>query len=84
MSKMIEIKDGDMLIRHVRNGWEVLTPNEVDPGRIDTWVYDDTDGIHKALQQLLWDHLPRWFQSKHHGGLVVDVRDEGRETEENE
>ncbi|MAG27670.1 hypothetical protein CMI47_19235 [Candidatus Pacearchaeota archaeon] len=84
MSKMIELREGDVLIRHVRNGWEVLTPNEVDPEYIDTWVYDDTVGIHKALQQLLWDHLSAWFQSKHHGGLVVDVSDKGREEEEDE
>jgi len=84
MSKTVEIRKGDVLIRRVRNGWEVLTPNENDSEYIDTWVYDDTAGIHEALQQLLWDHFSGYYQSKHMGGLVVDVREMGKEAEEDE
>jgi hypothetical protein len=79
-------------ITRVANGWVLDQPSfEVDDDTDEmeetnkTFVFEDNDSQSQpeahSLQNLLWEAFPSQFQSKWQGGLVVEVREQGREQE---
>jgi len=79
-------------ITRVANGWVLDQPSfEVDDDTDEmeetnkTFVFEDNESHSKpeahSLKNLLWEAFGDQFQSKWQGGLVVKVKDEGREQE---
>jgi hypothetical protein len=85
MNIVENLEEGDILIRKVKNGWIVITPNEHDSSSLDTFVYQEnceSEGnfnvIHAcALQELFWDHFNGYYRSKYQGGLEVNINNSG-------
>lgn len=79
------IEDTDIIIRRVSNGWVVFTGSEYESDHFTTSVYEDDEsewGEHKALMGLIQEHFSGFTQSKKHGGIKLEVREKGYNSEE--
>ena len=85
----------DIVIRRVRNGWVVFSPEELsdDFKHLNIDVYEDTDdegnrlgwGMNNAapaFKKLLWEHWDWLFRSKRGGGMQIEVHQRGYESED--
>ena len=87
---------GDVLIRRARNGWVVISAvdetidGEAQAVVLDTFVYADDEHSHSevasahALLSAIREHFDGQFRSKHRGGILALVREQGRETDDHE
>ena len=84
MKPNIEVTD--IIIRRASNGWIVFTGSEYDDHFI-TIVYEGGEtewGVHKALIDLFRENFCAFTQSKKRGGIKLEVREKGYDSEENE
>jgi len=84
-----EIEDTDIIIRRAANGWIVFTGSEYEEGHFMTTVYADITvqtewGDHEALIHLFREHFSGCTQSKHRGGIKLEVREKGYALEDDE
>ena len=80
-----EIEDTDIIIRRAANGWIVFTGSEYEEGHFMTTVYEESEtewGDHEALIHLFREHFSGCTQSKHMGGIKLEVREKGYADEE--
>lgn len=78
----IEIEEGDILIRRVRNGWVAKSLSEADSEYMITDVYSETEstyGMAEALWSLLLEHFGSYFQQKRLGGIHITIKEQGYE-----
>tara|TARA_B100001123_G_scaffold319159_1_gene357776 strand:- start:224 stop:484 length:261 start_codon:yes stop_codon:yes gene_type:complete len=80
----IELEEGDILIRRVRNGWIAKSISEADPEYIVTDVYSKPGKleIEEALCSLLYEQFAGYTQSKRRGGVSITLEEEGWENDE--
>ena len=79
------IEDTDIIIRRAANGWIVFAGSEYEEGCLATTVYEEREtewGEHEALINLFHEHFPGYTQSKKHGGIKLEVREKGYDSEE--
>lgn len=82
------IESGDVIFRRVRNGWLTITvvddslDGEAQTSTFDTFVYEDKEssdvGESHSLLSALREQFDGYFQSKHRGGILALVREQGR------
>jgi len=74
------IEDTDIIIRRAANGWVAFSGSEYESDHFITSVYEDDEsewGEHKALIGLIQEHFSGFTQSKKHGGIKLEVRENG-------
>jgi len=74
------IEDTDIIIRRAANGWVAFSGSEYESDHFITSVYEDDEsewGEHKALIGLIQEHFSDFTQSKKHGGIKLEVRENG-------
>mgnify|MGYP003149881439 CR=1 FL=1 len=79
------IESGDIIIRRASNGWIIFVESEHEPAHFITFLYEipDTEfGEQECFMNLLGAEFPGQFQSKHRGGIRMELRTKGREAEE--
>ena len=79
------IEDTDIIIRRAANGWIVFSASEHEADHFMTTVYEEREtewDEHEALINLFHEHFPGYAQSKKHGGIKLEVREKGYDSEE--
>ena len=83
-----KLHEGDILIRRVHNGWVVLDWTEGTEAPLEI-VFEDGDSVKEypvneamSLEALFYEMFSPYFQSKYRGGLTVEVKDKGREADD--
>jgi hypothetical protein len=57
-------------------------PTMPDPDGDSLWRHVTVPDA-ESLSRALWEAFDTYYQSKHHGGIVVEYRDKGKEDENN-
>ena len=81
------IEDSDIIIRRVSNGWIVFSGSEYEADHFIVTVHEEGEtewGKHEALIGLFREHFDAYTQSKKHGGIKLEVREQGYAFEEEE
>jgi|TARA_Y100000294_G_scaffold157561_1_gene159242 hypothetical protein len=78
------IESGDIIIRRASNGWIVFAESEHDQfWRTFLYEIPETEfGEQECFMNLMGAEFPGQFQSKHRGGIKMELRTKGREAEE--
>jgi len=74
----------DILITRVVNGWITKSVDVENPEHTNIIIYEDQDGelgTQKALISLIYDHFSHYLQSKHKGGIIIELKSKGRDNE---
>ena len=82
-----KIEDTDIIIRRAANGWIIFSCSEYEEGHFITTVHEEGEtewGEHEALIHLFREHFSGYTQSKKHGGIKLEVRENGYAFEEDE
>ena len=82
-----DIEDTDIIIRRATNGWIVFLGSEYAEGHFMATVHEEDEtewGEHEALIGLFREHFDAYTQSKKHGGIKLEVREQGYAFEEEE
>ena len=66
-----------IIIRKVTNGFVVLKPSDEKEGEYDIFVYEFIESEAQALLHLIQDHFFECLQTKHTGGLAIEIKAEG-------
>jgi len=85
----INIKEGDIIFRKAANGWIVEKPIDAYGDYEDllqTIVVEQKENVSKpeseSLVRALWEAFDYHFQSKYNGGIVVNYKDKGRDSDD--
>jgi hypothetical protein len=81
------IETTDVIIRRISNGWIVFSGSEYEADHFMTTVHEDDEtewGECEALIGLFREHFDAYTQSKKHGGIKLEVREQGYAFEEDE
>ena len=82
-----EIEDTDIIIRRAANGWIVFSGSGYEEGHFIATLYEEGEterGEPEALIHLFREHFSGYTQSKKHGGIKLEVRENGYAHEEDE
>lgn len=83
---LLDLREGDLIIKRASNGFVVISPSS--EGRHDISVYEFREELDEGIDEadamlnLLYEHYPHIFQSKHKGGLSVSMHEKGRASED--
>jgi hypothetical protein len=76
MKNNFELKEKDVVIRRVTNGWIIHSLTNTDD--INTMVYEDAlDGLAgeaQSLRNIIYDVFDYCIRSKYNAGLVLDIK----------
>jgi hypothetical protein len=81
------IEATDIIIRRAANGWIVFSGSEYEADHFIVTVHEEGEtewGEHEALIGLFQEHFDAFTQSKKHGGIKLEVRENGYAFEEDE
>jgi hypothetical protein len=87
-----DVKEGDIIFRRAANGWIVERPiecyvedhNHTAESLMETIVIEESEQAMpdaESLSRALWEAFGTYYQSKYHGGIVIEYKDKGRECE---
>ena len=83
----IDFEEDDLLIKRVLNGWLVKSVSPNDENYIMTRVFEDPDGVFNtaaasSLRNLIHECFNVYIQSKSCPGLVINLKEKGRDEDE--
>lgn len=73
----IDLGFEELIIRKALNGFIVLKPSDEKQEVFEIFVYEFIESETQALLHLVQDHSFECLQTKHRGGLSIEIKDRG-------